>query len=60
MMKALVTGGDIGTGQSIVMDITHLGTIVVIASCDEDKCKTAALEMDRILATVNPDEISWG
>eukprot|EP00957_Ditylum_brightwellii_P064325 4881802-Ditylum_brightwellii.AAC.2 len=41
------------------MEIAHLGTIVVIASRDEDKCKTAALEMNKILVTMNPDELSW-
>eukprot|EP00957_Ditylum_brightwellii_P206369 15348076-Ditylum_brightwellii.AAC.1 len=60
MKVALVTGGGTGIGRSIAMEIAHLGATVVIVSRDEDKCKTVASEMNEILVTMNPDELSWG
>lgn len=46
---ALVTGGGTGIGRSIAKELASLGATVVISSRDEEKCKTAANEINEEL-----------
>ena len=46
---AIVTGGGTGIGRAIALEIASLGATTVIASRDEEKCKTAAKEMNESL-----------
>ena len=45
-----MTGGGTGIGRAIAMELASLGAITVIASRDEDKCKAAARDMNKLIS----------